>query len=215
MDNHFLQNLREEYMSELLDTEQVNSNPFHQFNFWFKEAINAGVAEPNAMTLATATPEAIPSARIVLLKGYDENGFVFFTNYESRKSEELLENPNAAAVFWWGELARQIRIEGSVKKVDTEISTGYFQSRPRGSQIGAWASPQSRIIKNREILEDRVRLLEKEYEGIEKLPKPEHWGSFVISPTVFEFWQGRSSRLHDRIRYQLTEDKWVIERLAP
>ena len=208
--------LRQDYRQKTLNTSDVQAEPIAQFDLWFQEALKAELKEPNAMTLATATTNGVPSARIVLLKGYSENGFLFYTNYNSRNGKELLENPKAALVFCWLELERQIRIEGTVQKITPEASTLYFQSRPKESQIGAWASPQSEVISNRKTLEENVDLLKKKFESEEKLPRPEHWGGFCIQPTMIEFWQGRSSRLHDRIRYRLkTEGGWVIDRLAP
>ena len=211
-----IEHLREDYRLASLDVKDVDENPIAQFGKWLKEALDAQVPEPNAMTLATCTPEGKPAARIVLLKGYDEAGFVFFTNYESRKGKELLHNPNAALVFSWLELQRQVRIEGKVQKVAPEQSTAYFQSRPKGSQIGAWASPQSRVIGEREMLEEKVQKLEEKYANEDELPRPEHWGGYVVQPRLIEFWQGRPSRLHDRIQYTLqSSGEWLIERLAP
>ncbi len=208
--------LREDYRLQALEIKDVHSHPFHQFQEWFDYALQSNLKEPNAMTLATASVSGMPSARIVLLKGYSEDGFLFYTNYNSRKGEELLENPKAALVFCWLELERQIRIEGTVSKLSPADSTKYFQSRPKGSQIGAWASPQSEVIKNRDILEENVKMLEEKYESEVALPRPEHWGGFLLEPTMVEFWQGRSSRLHDRIRYtQGEEGAWKIDRLAP
>jgi pyridoxamine 5'-phosphate oxidase len=211
-----IEHLREDYRLASLDVKDVDENPIAQFGKWLKEALDAQVPEPNAMTLATCTPEGKPAARIVLLKGYDEAGFVFFTNYESRKGKELLHNPNAALVFSWLELQRQVRIEGKVQKVAPEQSTAYFQSRPKGSQIGAWASPQSRVIGEREMLEEKVQKLEEKYANEDELPRPKHWGGYVVQPRLIEFWQGRPSRLHDRIQYTLqSSGNWLIERLAP
>ncbi len=211
-----IEHLREDYRLASLDVKDVDENPIAQFGKWLKEALDAQVPEPNAMTLATCTPEGKPAARIVLLKGYDEAGFVFFTNYESRKGKELLHNPNAALVFSWLELQRQVRIEGKVQKVTPEQSTAYFQSRPKGSQIGAWASPQSRVIGEREMLEEKVQKLGEKYANEDELPRPEHWGGYVVQPRLIEFWQGRPSRLHDRIQYTLqSSGEWLIERLAP
>ncbi len=208
--------LRQEYQKAALDAAQVDAEPIVQFGKWFQEALDAGVPEPNAMTLATATSEGKPSARIVLLKGFDRQGFSFFTNYQSRKGLEFEQNPFAALVFWWIELERQVRIEGRVEKLPPEQSAEYFQSRPRGSQIGAWASPQSAVIESRAVLETRVHELEQEYAGVETLPRPEHWGGYLVIPTIIEFWQGRPNRLHDRICYTLQSDgTWNIKRLAP
>ncbi len=210
-----IENLRQEYSAEKLDAGDVDPNPFQQFRRWFEEAMNARLPEPNAMTLATVSADGRPAARIVLLKGFDQEGFVFYTNYESRKGEEMHANPNVALVFLWLELQRQVRIEGVVEKVDPAESTRYFQSRPKGSQIGAWASPQSRVIDKREELEARVQELEKEYKQASELPRPPHWGGYLVRPRLIEFWQGRVSRLHDRIQYRKTNSGWLIERLAP
>ena len=209
-----LQNLRQDYRVASLSENDVAANPFLQFKKWFSDAIEAQLYEPNVMTFATADSDGKPSARIVLLKGFDENGFVFYTNYESRKANDLVENPQAAAVFFWAELERQVRIEGIVSKIDKETSEAYFHSRPIGSQIGAIASPQSSVITNRTILEEKVSMLTAEYEG-KVIPKPDNWGGYLIEPKRIEFWQGRSSRLHDRITYDFIEGFWKISRLAP
>lgn len=208
--------LREEYYSQGIGKGDLDENPIVQFGHWFQEILQAGISEPNAMTLATATPDGQPSARIVLLKDYSPAGFTFFTNYESRKATELDTNPHAALVFFWPQAHRQVRIQGKAEKVAREISERYFQSRPLGSQIGAWASPQSKILENRQVLEDKVAELEAKYAGQDYLPLPGFWGGYCVVPTLIEFWQGRSSRLHDRFRYILNEDKsWKIEQLAP
>ena len=208
--------LRRSYALESLSENDVLSEPVAQFAIWFGEALNSSLPEPNAMTLATATPDGRPSARTVLLKGFDKNGFVFYTNYESRKGQELIRNPHAALLFTWLELERQIRIEGLVEKVSAEESRLYFQSRPKESQIGAWASPQSRVIESREALEKKVSELRREYAPEEALPLPSFWGGFRLKPSVVEFWQGRENRLHDRLRYAKTADGgWKLERLAP
>ena len=209
-----LQNLRQEYRSAELAETDVDSNPIQQFKKWFTEALDAQLFEPNVMTLATATAEGKPSARIVLLKGFDENGFVFFTNYESHKGKELAANPYASMVFFWPELERQVCIEGSVTKVSGEESTAYFHSRPVGSQIGASASMQSSVISSREVLEAKVELLNETYKD-QEIPRPQHWGGYLLTPTSVEFWQGRPSRLHDRIAYEFTNGSWIINRLAP
>jgi pyridoxamine 5'-phosphate oxidase len=209
-----LQNLRQDYRVASLSENDVAANPFLQFNKWFSDAVDAQLYEPNVMTFATADSDGKPSARIVLLKGFDENGFVFYTNYESRKANDLVENPQAAAVFFWAELERQVRIEGIVSKIDTETSEAYFHSRPIGSQIGAIASPQSSVITDRSILEEKVSMLTAQYEG-KVIPKPDNWGGYLIEPKRIEFWQGRSSRLHDRIIYDFIEGTWKISRLAP
>lgn len=213
--NTSLADLRRNYALESLLESDVAPNPFVQFDKWFNEALQAQVPEPNAMTLATATAEGRPSARTVLLKGFDEAGFVFFTNYESRKGRELSANPQAALLFVWLELERQILIEGLVEKIPAAESEAYFISRPRGSQLGAWASPQSRVIASREVLEQNLLDLEQQYRDAAVLPTPEHWGGYRVSPNTFEFWQGRESRLHDRIRYTKSGLDWQIERLAP
>lgn len=211
-----IQHLRQDYTAGALDVLTVSPDPIRQFEVWFKEALQSGEPEPNAMTLATATPDGKPSARIVLLKGLDSGGFVFFTNYDSRKGKELETNAQAALVFLWLTLQRQVRIEGVVEKVLPEASTQYFQSRPKDSQIGAWASQQSAVISDRTILEDKVAALEKQYADAEQLPRPEQWGGYLLRPTCIEFWQGRSSRLHDRIQYLPDEKEgWIIQRLAP
>lgn len=209
-----LHDLRQEYRAAQLSEKDVESNPILQFGKWFSAAIDAQLYEPNVMTLATADRFGKPSARIVLLKEFDDNGFVFYTNYESNKGRDLIENPQAALVFFWPELERQIRIEGVVSKVDTETSAKYFHSRPIGSQIGAMASPQSTKLESRESLEEKVSMLSKEFEGKE-IPHPEHWGGYLIEPMHIEFWQGRPSRLHDRIVYDLMDGSWIINRLAP
>jgi pyridoxamine 5'-phosphate oxidase len=206
--------LRKNYtQAGLLETD-VACDPFQQFKLWFEQAVAANLLEPNAMTLATVTAEGKPAARIVLLKGFDEHGFVFYTNYESQKGVELQHCPYAALVFLWGDLERQVRIEGKVELVSIEEATAYFHSRPASSQLGAWASDQSTVIANRSILETKLQQLEAEYIDRE-IPKPVHWGGFRVVPTEIEFWQGRPSRLHDRLRYQLVDGAWTIDRLAP
>ena len=206
--------LREEYTKAGLDESDLDPNPIEQFRRWFEEALNAGLHEPNAMTLATATPDGKPSARVVLLKGYDERGFVFYTNFEGRKGRELDENPRCALLFYWGELERQVRIEGRASRVPDGEADAYFASRPRGSQLGAWASAQSREVEGREVLEDRLRKLEAEYEGRE-VPRPPFWGGYRVEPDVFEFWQGRENRLHDRLAYGREGGMWRVSRLQP
>ncbi|WP_316748889.1 pyridoxamine 5'-phosphate oxidase [Pedobacter gandavensis] len=209
-----LQDLRQEYRAAKLSETDVESNPILQFKKWFTEAVDSKLFEPNVMTLATASASGKPSARILLLKGFDEDGFVFYTNYNSDKGKDLAENPQASLVFFWPELERQVRIDGTVSKLAEEDSTAYFHSRPFGSQIGATASPQSSVIPNREILEEKVKQLTQEFEGKE-IPRPLHWGGYLLSPTHIEFWQGRPSRLHDRLNYHLVEGSWIINRLAP
>ena len=214
--NKEIANLRENYEQQQLDLAGIAKDPIKQFDRWFKEAMDGGVAEPNAMTLATANREGRPSARIVLLKDYDQQGFTFYTNFESRKGSELAENPWAALVFCWLELERQIRIEGPVTKVSETIASVYYQSRPKGSQIGAWASPQSTPIPDRLILEEKVEALTAQYQKETSLPKPPHWGGYLVQPHRIEFWQGRTNRLHDRFLYEWQADgSWSIKRLAP
>ncbi len=206
--------LREEYTRAGLRESDADPDPVEQFRGWFGEALAADLHEPNAMTLATATPDGRPSARVVLLKGFDERGFVFYTNYWGRKSRELEANPRAALVFYWGELERQVRVEGRVLRVSDGESDAYFAGRPRGSQLGALASEQSRPVRDRGALERRLRELEGEYEGRE-VPRPAFWGGYRIEPETMEFWQGRENRLHDRLRYRRSEGGWKIERLQP
>jgi pyridoxamine 5'-phosphate oxidase len=207
--------LRKEYTFQGLSETDVHPNPFEQFKIWFDQALFAQLPEPNAMTIATATTNGKPSARMVLLKDYDERGFVFYTNYESNKGQQLVENPWGAIAFWWAELERQVRIEGRVEKVSPAESEAYFHSRPKASQLGAWASNQSQVIDSREVLERRLQQLKEEYENKE-VPRPPNWGGFRVIPTEIEFWQGRPSRLHDRLLYQRSEDgSWRIQRLSP
>lgn len=207
--------IRKDYMLHSLNETDVAANPIDQFTTWWDDAVRSEIEEVNAMTLATVTAEGFPSARIVLLKGYTEEGFVFFTNYQSHKGQELAQNPRASLVFFWKALERQVRIEGLTEKISAADSEAYFQSRPVGSRIGAWASPQSTVIPNREVIENNVFELEKKY-GSGPVPRPEHWGGYIVKPVSIEFWQGRSSRLHDRILYTAQKDlKWKIERLAP
>jgi len=207
--------LRQNYALNALSASDVSPDPMAQFGHWFDEAIDSKVLEPNAFSLATANLEGRPSARTVLLKGFDHKGFVFFTNYESRKGNELDVNPQAAMLFTWLDLQRQIRIEGSIEKISMEESLDYFQSRPIESQIGAWASPQSRPITSREVLEKNSVAIKEKYRGVEKLPLPPFWGGYRLVPLWFEFWQGRESRLHDRVVYSPKEGGWEIGRLAP
>ena len=206
--------LRQNYTLQALNEADVDPDPIRQFQRWLDQAIAAELPEPNAMTLATATRDGIPSARIVLLKGLDARGFAFYTNYESRKGQELADNPQAALVFLWTVLERQVRIEGQVEKVAAAETDAYFQSRPLASRLGAWASEQSRVIRDREVLEQRFAELKATYAD-ETVPRPPHWGGYRVIPHQIEFWQGRTSRLHDRLRYRLEQGNWLLERLAP
>ena len=206
--------LRKNYTQAGLSATDILANPYEQFQLWFEQAVAANLLEPNAMTVATVTAEGKPSARIVLLKAVDDRGFVFYTNYNSQKGIELQHCPYAALVFLWGDLERQVRIEGKIELVSESEATSYFHSRPTSSQLGAWASDQSTIIENRSILEQKLQQLEAQYHDRE-IPKPPHWGGVRVIANEIEFWQGRPSRLHDRLRYQLVADKWQIDRLAP
>jgi len=208
-----LHDQRQSYERAALDESSVNHDPVAQFQAWFKEAGESDIKEPNAMTLATATTDGKPSARIVLLKEFSHDGFVFYTNYRSRKGEELLQNPHGALLFFWDELERQVRIEGTLQKVSADVSDAYFAIRPKLSQMGAIASKQSSIIEGRQILEQEMEKLE----GTAELKRPQEWGGYVLVPDYFEFWQGRRSRLHDRITYVKQEGaaSWKIQRLAP
>jgi pyridoxamine 5'-phosphate oxidase len=207
--------LRREYSSQSLLETDVAPNPFEQFSKWWQQVLESQIVEPNAMTLATASADGFPSARIVLLKGFNDNGFEFYTNYKSFKAMQLDENPKACLVFFWKELERQVRVVGLVKKVPEEISNTYFISRPTGSKLGAWASPQSQIIESRNWLDEQYLKVAEAFKDKE-IGKPSHWGGYAVQPVIFEFWQGRPSRLHDRIQYSLDENgEWKIERLAP
>jgi pyridoxamine 5'-phosphate oxidase len=207
--------IRKEYSQKTLQESDVQANAMDQFKTWWAEAVESAIEEVNAMTLATATAKGRPSARVVLLKGFDENGFVFFTNYHSSKAQEIEENPWVSLVFFWKELERQVRIEGSIKKIAAEDSDVYFHSRPVESRIGAWASPQSKVIASRKVIEENVVELQKSFAG-KDIDRPPHWGGYIVNPVLIEFWQGRSSRLHDRIQYTLNEEgQWEINRLAP
>ncbi len=208
-------NLRQEYSSQTLLESEVAALPIEQFEKWWQQALKSEIVEPNAMILSTASKDGMPSARVMLLKGFDGEGFVFYTNYKSYKAMQLEENPKASLVFFWKELERQVRIVGVVSRVPEEESTEYFRSRPEGSRIGAWTSPQSQVIESREWLDNRYQLLVKEMGGTD-IERPTHWGGYIVKPVTVEFWQGRPSRLHDRIRYTLLESGgWKIERLAP
>jgi pyridoxamine 5'-phosphate oxidase len=206
--------LRREYARARLDEASVSPEPVAEFARWFEEALKAEVLEPNAMTLATASDDGAPSARIVLLKGFDERGFVFFTDYRSQKGTELDRNPRAALVFYWPELERQVRITGRTATITREESEAYFRTRPRSSRISAWVSHQSQVIRSRKVLEDRVPEFQSRFPE-DEVPLPPYWGGFRLAPEAIEFWQGRESRLHDRIRYVLNGDRWQVERLSP
>lgn len=210
-----LADLRREYRQQVLRETAVDPDPIRQFQIWFDQVLAAKLPEPNAMTLATATSDGKPSARIVLLKGVDQRGFAFYTNYLSRKGQELTTRPEAVLVFWWAELERQVRIEGKVATIPSAEADTYFQSRPRGSQLGAWASEQSQVIPDYAVLEQQLQQLEALYQN-QPIPRPPHWGGFRLQPQRMEFWQGRPNRLHDRLAYRLiSEGQWHLERLAP
>jgi pyridoxamine 5'-phosphate oxidase len=206
--------MRRSYTLAGLSEENVHPNPFVQFDVWFQEARGLGTMEANAMTLSTASPDGKPSARIVLLKDVDERGFVFYTNYESAKGTAIQANPRVCLNFFWGELERQVRIYGVAEKISRDESETYFRSRPKESQLGAWASQQSNVITGREVLEERFRALEQEYNGKE-IPLPPFWGGYRVAPSEIEFWQGRVGRLHDRIVYANNGAKWMLSRLSP
>ncbi|MDJ0713314.1 MAG: pyridoxamine 5'-phosphate oxidase [Prochloraceae cyanobacterium] len=213
--NLSIADLRRNYTLAGFSEADAAISPIDQFKIWFQQAVDANLTEPNAMTLATISSEGKPSARIVLLKDVDDRGFVFFTNYESVKGQHLLENPQAALVFFWIELERQVRVEGKAEKVSSAESDAYFSTRPRGSQLGAWVSKQTEVIASREVLQSKLEELEQKYADKE-IPRPPHWGGFRLIPSEFEFWQGRPNRLHDRLRYRLAENgNWIRERLSP
>ncbi len=214
MNNNEIANLRRDWSLKELDESNVSENPFDQFSIWMQEAIEAKILEPNAMALATANKKGIPSARIVLLKNIDRHGLVFFTNYESKKSKDLMENPNASVVFFWKELERQLRVSGSVEKISKKESEEYFKTRPYKSRLSAWASKQSSEIPGRKSLEEKFSEMKNRF-GEDNIPLPDFWGGFRLIPIEFEFWQGRVNRLHDRIVYLKKNDAWKIVRLAP
>jgi pyridoxamine 5'-phosphate oxidase len=210
-----IQNIRSEYLAASLTESDANADPIKQFDKWFNEAVKAELQDPTAMTLATATHDGRPSSRIVLMKGFDNNGFVFYTNYLSRKGKEIARNPLGALLFFWGTLERQVRIEGTIEKVSKEDSAKYFDTRPRASQLGAIVSPQSQEISGRDILDKKWQEADTEYTD-KDVPKPSYWGGYILKPRLIEFWQGRPSRLHDRILYKKIDNKnWKKVRLAP
>jgi pyridoxamine 5'-phosphate oxidase len=206
--------LRQAHADIALEASDLDPDPMKQFEQWLEQALAAGLVLPNTMALATATPDGRPSARMLLLKGLDERGFTFYTNYGSQKGTELAANPHAALVFYWAELERQVRVTGRAERVSRAESEAYFRTRPFGSRLGAWASPQSEVISGRAVLEDRVRELSLEHLG-ENVPLPPFWGGFRLYPDEVEFWQGRENRLHDRFRYRRQGNGWIVERLAP
>lgn len=207
--------IRNNYSQKKLSEIKANPDPLKQFAKWWKQVIKSKTEEPNAMTLATASADGVPSARIVLLKGFGENGFTFFTNYNSFKGQQLLENPKACLVFFWKELERQVRITGLVEKISEEANNEYFYSRPEDSQLGAIASPQSQVIESREWLDEKFNELKKQ-SGKKGIQRPVTWGGYIVKPVIIEFWQGRQGRLHDRLQYSLLENgNWKMERLAP
>ncbi|MCH8170492.1 MAG: pyridoxamine 5'-phosphate oxidase [Bacteroidetes bacterium] len=214
MNNDSLANLRgEKYKNQLVESK-IDHSPFNQFNLWMKEALDAKIIHANAMTLATVNKKGVPSARTILLKELDDSGFVFYTNYESEKAQELNENPNASIVFYWKEFERQVRITGIVEKISREESETYFNSRPLESKLGAWASKQSEEIPNRDYLVNKYNEVKEKFKGTE-IPLPPFWGGYRLLPNIFEFWQGREMRLHDRIKYEKVENGWRILRLSP
>lgn len=212
--NDKIRHLRQEYAHSVLEESALETNPFLQFRKWFEEAIQSEIPEPHAMTLSTVSSEGRPSSRIVLLRNFDENGFSFFTNYLSKKSKDISHNSFAALNFFWQAIERQVRIEGRIERVSEKESDDYFASRPRESQIGAWASLQSKSIESRSELEEQVIFYTKKFENV-AVPRPSHWGGFIIIPDYFEFWQGRPSRLHDRISFEMKQQTWDIKRLNP
>jgi len=200
---------------DILSEANAEQHPVNQFKKWFDDVLKAGFKEPTAMALATSTRNGKPSARMVLMKEFSMDGFVFYTNYQSRKGKELAQNPQASLLFYWDKLERQVRIEGAAEKVSSNVSDEYFNSRPRQSRLSALASPQSKVIEGRGVLEKKMHELESKFSGMEKIPRPRYWGGYILKPVCFEFWQGRDNRLHDRILYVLSRGRWKMKRLAP
>jgi pyridoxamine 5'-phosphate oxidase len=211
--NEYTKNLRHDFLKASFNEKDANNNPFKQFEEWYGQAVKSELFEPNALTLSTASKKGKPSSRIVFLRGFEKHGFVFFTNYSSRKGDELKENPYASILFYWPELERQVRIEGRVIKAPTAISDDYFAKRPRNNRVGAWASPQSHVINGRKELDTLVSEFTTKFTA--EIPRPKNWGGYILQANYYEFWQGRESRLHDRICYTLKSSKWKKERLAP
>ena len=214
-DSSKVEQLRQHYQSDILSIDNTANNPLDQFESWFNDALESGILEPNAMTLCTVSPQGYPQGRIVLLKGFSEEGFRFFTNYGSSKGNDLKHNPRASLVFFWDKLQRQVRISGPVEKLSEEASSAYFNKRPVESQLGAIASPQSQVIPSRKVLSDSLEQAKLDHQSTQKITKPKHWGGYLVMPTTYEFWQGQPSRLHDRIVYHKEENKWTKSRLAP
>jgi pyridoxamine 5'-phosphate oxidase len=212
---HDIASIRKNYSRQALTEESVSNDPLDQFKIWLNEAILSEVLEPTALVLSTVSADCRPSARVVLLKEVSSDGFVFFTNYDSRKGQDLAKRPFGSITFFWAELERQVRIEGTIQKVAADVSDMYFHTRPRGSQIGAWASPQSHEINSREELEQAELKYEKDFANLDIVPRPQHWGGYVLKPERIEFWQGRPNRLHDRIVFELADSQWTRKRLAP
>lgn len=212
---HNIADIRKNYSRQALTEDSVLQDPIQQFQVWLQEAITAEAEEPTVFVLSTASKEGQPSARVVLLKDVANGGFTFFTNYDSRKGRELAQNPLASITFFWASLERQVRIDGSVEKIPPQLSEAYFHSRPKGSQIGAWASPQSQEIESRKVLEESDSYYTSKFADAELVPRPEHWGGYKLIPAKIEFWQGRPNRLHDRIVYERADDAWKLKRLAP
>ena len=211
--NEYTKNLRHDFLKASFNEKDANNNPFKQFEEWYGQAVKSELFEPNALALSTASKKGKPSSRIVFLRGFEKHGFVFFTNYSSRKGDELKENPYASILFYWPELERQVRIEGKVIKAPAAVSDDYFAKRPRNNRVGAWASPQSHVINGRQELDSLVSEFTTKF--TEEIPRPKNWGGYILKATYYEFWQGRQSRLHDRICYTLKGGKWKKERLAP